>query len=620
MRGVKGAMPLLCLVGYTASGRRRGGNRVVCILLFLGGVLALAMPADAAVKYKPQIEGIRDSKLVRILTGLSALFRLKDKPPDTIVGLEQRARADLATLAPAVQGAGYWEAKLDYSIDEKAKPARVTIVVQPGPLYRLAKVTLAAPGGGAPAPLANGAPETFGLKLGGPALTAPVVAAEPLIVDEYGHEGRPFAKVIERKVVIDRATKEMTVTYLVDAGPRVRFGPYTVEGLRRLDRTYVDNRIKWREGEVYDVRLVTQTRLALIASGLFASVRINHGPARADGENVPMTLTVVERARHSVGAGLYYDTQQGVGSRAYWEDRNVFGGGENLRVQGQVAQQLFDGLARFRKPDVLRPDQDFVGEAELSDERPDPYESRRLRVYSGLERHVDPRFDLGGGLQFETAKVTQNALFDDVPSHLMYSLFSTPVYARFDGSDDKLNPTRGHREDVSVTPYAHVAGTDVNFAVFRGKMTGYQALDADTRYVLAAYGALGVIAGEPTERLPADKRLYVGGGGSVRGFGYQRAGPLGSGNLPTGGISSLEFGTELRIKITNTIGIVPFFDAGSAYRTIVPHPGSELFYGAGIGGRYYTPIGPLRLDLAFPINKRSSDSFVQVYISVGQAF
>ncbi len=574
----------------------------------------------AAVTYEPRIQGVSDSKLLSTLKELSQLFTLKDKPPDTVAGLDQRARSDLDKLMPAVQGTGYWEAHLDYTIDEAANPVSVTITVRPGPLYHLASIELVSPSGGPPPPLADGSPAAFGLKLGGPAQTAEVTGAESRIVEHYANEGRPFAKVTDRKVVLDRATKTMAVTYIVDAGPRARFGPYEITGLVLLDAGYVERRIKWREGDVYDARLVAQTRKALVDSGLFASARIDVAPATADDEAVPMTIVLVERVRHSVGAGLFYDTTEGIGSRAFWEERNVFGNGENLRLQGQIAQDLFQGLARFRKPDVLKTDQDFLAEAELADERPDPYESRRLRLYSGLERHSDPSRQFGGGLQFQTASVTQNALFDDVPSHVDYTLLGLPVYANFDESDDKLNPTSGHRERLTITPNAHLAGVNVNFARLQGKVSGYQPLDPDSRYVLAGFGGIGSIVGASTERLPADQRLYVGGGGSVRGFGYQRAGPLASGDLPTGGTSSIEFGAELRVKITETIGIVPFFDAGSAYRKTLPNPGTHLFYGAGIGGRYYTPIGPLRLDIAFPINRRPSDSAFQLYISVGQAF
>lgn len=600
--------------------RRKRSKLGRLLLSFMGLMFFSPGPADAAVNYTPRIEGAEDPKLLSTLKRLSQLFALADKPPDTLVGLDQRARADIEKLTPAVHGAGYWEAELDYAIDDKANPVAVTLVVRPGPLYRLTAVELVTPFATAPPRLADPSPSKLGLKVGGPALAEAVVAAESLIVERYANEGRPFAKVLSRKVVLDRATQEMAVTYTVDVGPRVRFGPYMITGIDRLERGYVERRIKWRQGDIYDARLVARTRKALIDSRLFASVRIDIAPPQADDAQIPMAITLVERARRSVGAGLYYDTSEGIGSRAFWEHRNLLGGGESLRFQGEVAQQLFAALSRFRNPDVLQADQEFLAEVELADERPDPYESRKLRLYSGLERHLDPQLSLGGGLQLETARVTQNALFDEVPSEVSYTLLSAPVYARFDQTDDRLNPARGHRETFTVTPYTHIAGIHVNFVYLQAKGSAYQPLDTGERYVLAGFAGLGSILGESANRLPADKRLYVGGGGSVRGFGYQRAGPLGSGDLPTGGISSLEFGAELRVKVTETIGIVPFFDAGSAYRSTLPNPASELFYSAGIGGRYYTPIGPLRLDVAFPINKRESDSAFQLYISVGQAF
>lgn len=604
-----------------AFGTRPRRNRpIFSLLLIIGASFWTPGLAYAVVAYGPRIEGVEDSKLMSMLRDLSQLFSLKDKPPDTVIGLHQRARADLDRLKPAMQGAGYWEAELDYTIDENAQPVTATITVRPGPLYRLAKVELKTPTGSVPPALADPSPAALGLKIGGPALTEAVVNAEAIIAEQYANEGRPFAKVVDREVVIDRATKEMMVTYTVDAGPRVRFGPHAISGLEHLDADYVQRRVKWHAGDVYDARLVERTRRALVDSGLFSSVRIDTAPAQADDEPVPLTITVVERVRRSIGAGLDYDTTQGIGGSAFWEHRNFLGGGENLRFQGDVAQQRFAALARFRNPDVLRTDQDFVAEAELSDDLPDPYESRKLRLFSGLERNLQPQLSVSAGLQFEAAEVTQKALFDDVPSEIEYTLLGFPVSARFDQTDSKLDPTRGHRESFTVTPYTSVSGTDLAFVSLAGRASAYQSLDPNSRYILAGFAGLGFILGESTNRLPADKRLYAGGGGSVRGFGYQRAGPLANGDLPTGGVSSIDLGVELRMKLTETIGIVPFFDAGSAYRSTVPNPGSDMFYGAGIGVRYYTPIGPLRLDVAFPLNKRSEDSPFQLYISIGHAF
>lgn len=590
------------------------------LLVVFGALFWMPGASEAAIAYTPRFEGVDDSKLMSTLEGLSQLFSLKDKPPDTAVGLEQRVRADLGRLKPAMQGAGYWEAELDYAIDEAAEPVTVTITVRPGPLYRIGKVEMKTPDAGAPPPLTDPSPDALGLKLGEPARSQAVVDAESIITERYGEEGRPFAKIVNREVVIDRATKEMAITYIVDPGPRVRFGSHVISGLERLDPDYVQRRIKWHAGEIYDVRQVARTRRALIDSGLFSSVRIDPAPAQTDDEPVALTIAVVERARRSIGAGLFYDTTQGIGSSAFWEHRNLLGGAESLRLQSDIAQQRLAALSRFRNPDVLRTDQDFVAEAELTDDMPDPYESRKLRLFSGLERNLLPDLSLGGGLQFETAQVTQKALFDDVPSEVDYTLLGLPLYARLDHTDSKLDPTRGHREIFTVTPYTSVSGPDLTFVSLQARASAYQALDYDNRYILAGFAGIGSILGETTSQLPADKRLYAGGGGSVRGFGYQRAGPLASGDLPTGGISSIDFGVELRVKLTETIGIVPFFDAGSAYRSTMPKPGEDMFYAAGIGGRYYTPIGPLRLDVAVPLDRRSEDSAFQLYISIGQAF
>ena len=148
----------------------------------------------------------------------------------------------------------------------------------------------------------------------------------------------------------------------------------------------------------------------------------------------------------------------------------------------------------------------------------------------------------------------------------------------------------------------------------------YWALGAEQRAVLAGRLAVGSLDGASLSQLPSDQRIYAGGGGSVRPYGYQMAGPLAPNNVPIGGRSSLVLNMEARIRITETIGIVPFIDTGSYYESPLPQPGRTPLYGVGLGARYYTAFGPLRLDLATPLRKRSADSPIQVYISLGQAF
>ncbi|MFZ3235860.1 MAG: BamA/TamA family outer membrane protein, partial [Stellaceae bacterium] len=194
------------------------------------------------------------------------------------------------------------------------------------------------------------------------------------------------------------------------------------------------------------------------------------------------------------------------------------------------------------------------------------------------------------------------------------------AYVKLDTTDNLLSPTRGYRAQLSVTPSHIFSSPALNFVSNQVSASTYRQLGAGGRAVLAGRVALASLDGAPLAPLPADQRIYAGGGGSIRAYGYQMAGPLASNNDPIGGKSSLVLNLEARVKVTETIGVVPFVDAGSYYETSVPQLDHRLFYGVGLGLRYYTAFGPLRLDLATPLYRRSADSWIQVYVSLGEAF
>ena len=199
-------------------------------------------------------------------------------------------------------------------------------------------------------------------------------------------------------------------------------------------------------------------------------------------------------------------------------------------------------------------------------------------------------------------------------------LFGLPVTLSRDATDSLLDPTRGHRLGFTVTPYFGTVERDVAFLAATAGGSAYLALDDAARYVLAGRGRVGSIVGAKLFEVPANKRFYAGGGGSVRGYEFQTAGPLDEDDDPIGGRSLVELSAEMRIKVTENIGVVPFFDAGTVFESSFPDALDELFYAAGIGGRYYTGFGPIRLDVAFPLNKRERDDWFQFYVSIGQAF
>jgi translocation and assembly module TamA len=587
---------------------------------FLTVALVTALVPGASVRadlnYRAEIAGAEDSDLANLLEKVSELKTLEDKPPASEEALRRRADRDLGRLADAAHSLGYWDAEFSYEVDTQAEPAKVTVKVEPGLLYHVASVRVQGPDG---QPLAIPNEPKLPLKPGDPARSGPVVATETALVAALGDSGHPFAKVEDRRVELDKAAQTMEVTYTLDPGPVEHFGPLAITGLERLEPGYVEGRIRWQRGALYDEAKVEETRRALIASGLFSTVRIT---PQADPDNpgdVRMTVDATERLHRSIGAGLAYNTSQGFGARAFWENRNLFGNAENLRLSAEVGQQIDAFRANFRRPDFLAIDQDFLATAEIANDTPVAYNSRRELATAGIERRLDRWLTGGLSLLAEKANVTQLANVPGMGTQ-RYELAGLPAYIKLDQTDNLLNPTTGYRAQLSVTPARTFSGSRLTFATNLLAGSTYWALGDEQRTVLAGKLALGSLDGAPLFQLPADQRIYAGGGGSIRPYGWQLAGPLAPNKDPIGGRSSLVLNLEARIKITETIGIVPFVDAGSYYESPVPQLGRTLLYGVGIGARYYTAFGPLRFDLATPLHKRNADSPIQVYISLGQAF
>jgi translocation and assembly module TamA len=574
--------------------------------------------ARADLNYRTEITGVEDTELADLLEKVSELKTLEDKPPVSEEALRRRADRDLGRLADAAHSLGYWDADFSYGIDTGAEPAKVTVTVTPGLLYHVASIKVLGTNGQTLSIPQD--EKRLPLKPGDPARTAPVVATGTALVAAFGDSGHPFARVDSRRVEIDKDTQTMDVAYTLDPGPLMRFGPVAMKGLERLDPAYVEGRVRWERGGVYNASKVDETRRALIETGLFSTVQITPTVDPNNPEDVQMAIDATERLHRTVGAGLAYNTSQGFGARAFWENRNLFGYAEYLRLSAEVGQQIDAFRVNFRRPDFLAVDQDFLATAEIANDNPVAYRSRRALATAGLERRFDRL--LTGGVAFEIGKANVVQLADINPrtGSQRYELVGLPSYIKLDTTDNLLNPTTGYRAQLAVTPAHTFAGSNLIFVSNLVSGSTYWALGSEQRAILAGKLALGSLDGAPLSQLPSDQRIYAGGGGSVRPYGYLMAGPLAPNNVPIGGKSSLVLNLEARVKITETIGIVPFVDAGSYYESPVPQLGRTLLYGIGLGLRYYTAFGPLRLDLATPLHKRHGDSPIQVYISLGQAF
>lgn len=612
-------------------------------------------PSASALPYIVdfELEG-GDSKLRSALRDASNTYKLRDEAPPTGELLARRVEADLPGLLDAVWASGFFNARIHAQIAgarielgkaDSALAARqaealkgraavpVRFVVETGPLFSLRDVRVFDARTRQPIDPALLPPRRIGLERGAPATAGDVRAALVRIVDHLREQSRPLAKIVSTQPVVTHPEQVMDVAISVDPGPQAGIGPVTVTGTEAVDPRVVSSFIYLSEGEAYAPQKITDTRKSVAKIEALASVRIREAEALDANGNLPLFVEVTERKPRLFGFAARYSTTEGPGVRAYWAHRNLFGGAERLRIEADIGYaarndgskiahikdlELTDIAGRFSfsflKPALGGSRNDLLVDGLVQRERTVGYTSRLANLTGAIRHRFSDTFNVQAGIEGERGQTS------DIISRVDYRLVGFPLSVNYDSTDNLLDPKRGFRVNASVAPYFKAIGSSLNLLQAKAQASAYYSLDEDGRYVLAGRIGLGSLIGADLTDIPASRRFYAGGGGSVRGYKYKSLSPLGPFETPIGGRSLIEASLEARIRITDTIGLVPFVDAGGAFASSYPDFKNELHVAAGLGLRYYTAIGPIRLDVATPLNKRSQDRPVAVYVSLGQAF
>jgi translocation and assembly module TamA len=570
--------------------------------------------ATERVPYQVEFLGVADAALRATLEAASQLNELQSRPPPTPARLKLRVEEDLTRLNAVLRSEGYYDAVLRSEIQSDVSPAKVAIHIETGTRYRLATYEVAYEGPSPPPESLRPDSQQLGLEPDMPARGPRIAAAGAQWAVLMTQRGYPLARVVDRKAVINRETKTMSVTLRVDAGAPARFGPVTISGLERLDPDYVRRLLPWQRGDAYDSRKIEEARRRLSQTRIFASVAVKPGDDLGEDGELPVAITLAEGPSRTIGFGASYSTDVGFGGNAFWEHRNIFGEGEQLHFDLTVAQIEQSLKASLRKPAFPGRRQSLITNLALRNETTDAFDERSATALAGIESAYLDNWLLTAGAAPEYSYV------EETGDHEAFLLLGLPLTGIRDVRDDLLNPTRGTRLDLSLTPYYGLGVDDPSWFTGTAGGSGYLAVDDDKRFVLASRLKLGFLVGADNEDLPASKRFYAGGGGSIRGYKFQSVGDLDAFHDPIGGRSVIEVSTELRMRLTEEIGVVPFVDGGTVYRESYPDFSNTFRWAAGLGLRYFTGIGPVRLDVAFPINGRDSDDAYQFYISFGQAF
>lgn len=572
-----------------------------------------------------------DDPLKERLTAASILVSEAGKAPSGEAGLIARALNDFDRLIAQLYVEGRYGGTVDIKIAglplqsalqrgslPGPRPVPVTIAISAGPLFTFGDVRIGAEG--AAASQLSTDPGFWGLAPGTTADSSKVLVAERQILNTLRARGFPKARIVTRDITADHANDHLDVTLVANAGEQARFGAVTVTGTKVTDLNFVVAQAMIPEGSVYDPEILAAAQKRLNDLGIFASVNMVEADTIGPDGALPVTIEVSERKRHVLGAGATWSSTEGGGFEAYWRRRNLFGQGELLSVEGSVGRlgnssfkdMEYAAKIAFEKPGVFGPLTSFSTSLSAKQEAPNAYTSRSATYDAYLKRQFTDQFSSRAG--FEIAFLDET----DAYGKKTYLLTGLPADLTYDTRDDKLNPSKGFLATAFAEPAYDIRNRNM-MMFMKGSVSSYVALDEAKRFILAGRLAAGSIVGPQVDDIPAGRRFFAGGGGSIRGYAYRNVGPRRNGEV-TGGRSLIEMSGEVRVRLTETFGAVAFVDAGNVYNASVPDFSRPFKIGIGAGIRYFTPIGPLRLDVAVPLSPEKGDPDFAIYLGLSQAF
>ena len=591
------------------------------ILLLTGLALWLTWTVAAVAEPRAQIRGDLDAALRE---QLERAIGDVDGAPDSRFEARRRARSAVESADALLRSEGYYQSTIQDVVEGDETPVAI-VDIQPGQRFRLTEPTIlwAAP---VPDPETSAAVTgEVGLTVGEPGRAVDVIAAEGRIIAGLTRRGYADARTEPRRVVVDHATFTVEPNFNILAGRLVQLDGVRLETRGPTNPAWVAGLAPWSPGDRYDPDKVAELERRLLETGVYDGVGVALSPQEQVTDNGlrPIIVTLTDRPRRILEAGASFSTAEGSGVDVIWTHYNRFGRADTLRYQARLANIDSRIGADLSLPHWRRPGRTLTLSAAVVNEDTDAYRRTAISLAADLRQRLGRTSWISYGLGVDAGNYDENR-FDPLSSlPLNFNrdlvILTGRGNAYIDRSNDPLDPTKGWRMTLSAQPTLVSGEETAAFLRTEGQVTGYLPLQGSARTVLAGRLRLGSILGGSELSVPSDRLFYAGGGGSVRGFTYQGVNPRLPDDTPRGGVSLFETAIELRQDIGHGFGMVAFLDAGSV--GFQPTPDfANLRYGAGFGVRYKLPFGPIRADIAIPLDKRDGDADFQVYVSIGQAF
>lgn len=581
--------------------------------------------ADAATErhYSVTITGLdpETEEAVRPVFNQLSTLEQRHKEAANAAQIDRRAREDANLLVDLLRSRGYYDAAVDTNV--AAAPAaggdvRVTLAATPGALYRFASVTL--PGLEQAGVDAARLRSAFAVRPDDPVDADKVNQAQQALEVELGRRGYAFADLGKLDIEVDHATHTASLNLPVNPNGERRFGRILIEGRPLFSARHIQAIARFHPGDVYRADLIEDLRRALVATGLVSAVTVRTVEGKAP-KTVDVAVSLGRAPMRTVAAEAGYGTGEGIRVEASWQHRNLIRPEGAVTFRGVLGTQEQSLSAILRMNDFRGRDRVLNAQMAASHIDRPAFAARTFQMAANLERQSNiiwqKKWTWSVGGELVATDERDIDLKTNATRSRTFFIMAAPGTLAYDGSNDLLDPTRGYRFSARFSP--EVSLQNVVFGYSRLQLDGsfYQPLTE--RVTLAGRVRLGTIFGASRDQIAPSRRFYAGGGGSVRGFGYQELGPKDPVfHDPIGGRGLAEFAIEARIRFGNW-GIVPFLDAGNISTTPLPRV-DQLRFGTGLGVRYHTRFGPIRVDVGTPIARQPGESRIAVYVSLGQAF
>ncbi len=544
----------------------------------------------------------------------SDLVTVDEPPARSVLEARNRMNSSAAVLRDLLASEGYLAAEIAPS-EILATADDAVLIAEPGPIFKVLSRDFKGREAIVPEVARRLDDELAGLPEGAIARTQNIERMDDLLVQRLRNHGYAFAYSEGIDVLASRENADVELTFLLVPGPRVSLGSFEAPGLDARNTKMVRALKTWTEGDLFTPSAIDRLRTRLRATGLYEGIGvvISETPG-ADGLH-SVTATLVEGKPRTVGVGVAASTTEGVGIDAYWERRNLTGRADRLRIQGEVATLARNLTATYERPNIGRYGRTLSFETGVRSEQTDAYDLDGARIGASLAQPFSRELTVSVGAALDaTRTVDERARIVGGIEREQVTL-SFPVSATYSDVGDPLDPQSGFRFYASSETGVSVGDENPAYTRLQLSAATYQAVAKD---LVAAFRAeYGAFVGSGA--VPPDRLFFAGGGGTVRGYEYQSLSPQSAFGDLEGGRNLFAASAELRWRASERFGYALFTDIGAASDD-AGAVFSDAAASVGFGLRYYPGFGPIRLDIAAPLDSREDDPPVQLYISIGQAF